>query len=135
MGGMDTLIGAGGDDTFAFYGSSASPAEIMDFDPTMDKIGLYVEYFNFFSGGVFNADNFAYLNAASYEGTGVTFGNGETSGLVYASVADSATGMLYYDPDSATTGGEFCLAMVSEMGMIPEEDNNVTAESFVEVTM
>jgi Ca2+-binding RTX toxin-like protein len=132
MDGMDMLSGGQGSDTFAFQGVGGGTDSISDFDAGTDKIGLNSTFFDFFSGGVFNADNFAYLDSFLYENGAVSFGNGETSGLIYASESGAPVGYLYYDADTGSSGNETLLAEITEMNGTAMADNDLTASSFVE---
>ncbi len=123
LGGADTLTGGIGGDTFVLHSNTMSTVTLTDFDASMDKIGLNTTAFDFFPDG-FNPDNFSYLNAVDYDGTGVTFGGGETSGLIYASVGGASVGQLWYDPDTGTGGDHVLLALVTET------DGDITASVF-----
>ncbi len=91
MGGTDTLSGGVGADTFYFHSLTAGTATISDYNGDFDKIGVLEAEF-----GVYNTDRFGTVTDATYSG-GFSFGGGETSGFVYASVSGNSSGNLYYD--------------------------------------
>lgn len=128
-GGSDTLTGGAGADTFYYAASSDGADSITDFDSSTDTVGLGssgdFSAIAFDSGGTLRADNFAVYNNATYEGSGVSFGSGVTSGVVYASEAGSSSGKLYFDPDVNVTGDEVLLADITEEELGANVDNNL----------
>ena len=131
MGGADTLSGGEGADTYYINSTSGDAVTILDFDATMDKIGLATDVFSmatYFPDG-FDGSKFATVYAATYDGTGAFDTNGEP-GLVYASQGTS--GELWFDADTSSTGDEVLLATINEQMAGVAADNDLTADSFVD---
>jgi len=128
--GTDNLSGGLGSDTFSFQTiPTVNYDEIMDFNANEDMIGLNSTVFDFFDGDTLDSNNFCALT--SYDGTNATFGNGETSGLVYLS--NGTTGQLWYESDTSDDSvADYLIAIINEVGDDQQAtDNDLTASNFV----
>lgn len=126
--GADTLTGGAGGDTFYYSDTAHGGDSITDFDTYSDDIGLDgtddFSALDFDSGGTLSANSFTWYDNASYEGSGVSFGSGVTSGIVYASDSGDSSGKLYYEPDVNTAGDEVLLTDIVEYDDGFATDNN-----------
>jgi Ca2+-binding RTX toxin-like protein len=100
--GRDVLVGGGGNDVFLFSSAleGQSLAEILDFTPGQDRIGL--------SGGRFGLSGAGGTLAASAFASGIAAGDADDR-IIY----DRTSGKLFYDADGAGAASQILFARVT----------------------
>ena len=114
-GGNDTLVGGTGSDRFNFNSLSHAEDNIVDFDPSSDRLNISASGFN---GGL-TANRF--LNADQF--TLGTTANDSSDRFIY----DSDSGRLFFDADGNGSNSQIVIANLDNRAAITEQDIFITA--------